>query len=62
MDIVTVVAGVILGNALTVAFLWNARKLDTPNPPARNILFVLVILGFAALVFVAGAQSVPAAM
>lgn len=57
MDLVTVVAGVILGNSLTVAFLWNARKLDAPEPPVRNILIALAILGFAGLVFVAGAQN-----
>lgn len=57
MDIVTVIAGVLLGNTLTAAFLWNARKLDAPNPPLKNILVALAILGFAALIFVAGAQS-----
>jgi hypothetical protein len=50
MDVVVVTAGVLIGNFITVAFLWNVKKLDAPNPPVKNIVYVLIIAGLSFLI------------
>ena len=60
MDLVTVMAGVLVGNLLTVGLLWNIKKLDAPNPPLRNIIYVLIIALVVCLIGVAVAQQTPA--
>jgi hypothetical protein len=60
MDISTIVAGVLVGNFLTLGIVFNIRALDVPNPPLKNIIFVLILMGVALVVGLAAAQSLPA--
>jgi hypothetical protein len=57
MDISTIVAGVLVGNFLTLGIVFNIRALDVPNPPLKNIIFVLILMGAALVVALASAQS-----
>lgn len=44
MDLVTIMAGVLLGNMITFSFLWHLKKLDSEKPPMRNVLAILFTL------------------
>lgn len=57
MDLVTVMAGVLLGNLLTVGLLFNIKKLDVPDPPLRNMVWVVVIGLVVCLIGVALARQ-----
>jgi hypothetical protein len=60
MDISTVVAGVLVANFLTLGIIFNIRALDVPNPPLKNIIFALILMGAALVVALASAQSLSA--
>jgi hypothetical protein len=60
MDLITVVAGVLLGNLITVALIWNIRQLGGPNPPIRNLLAVIFIGLVVATIGIVLGQSSPA--
>ena len=53
----TVMAGVLLGNLLTVGLLFNIKKLDVPDPPLRNMVWVVVIGLVVCLIGVALARQ-----
>lgn len=54
MDLATITAGVLLGNLITFALVWNLRKLDAVRPPMFNLLalfftlLVVFLIGLAA--------------
>ena len=60
MDITTVVAGVLVANFLTIGIVFNLRALDVPNPPLKNIIFALILIGVSLVVALASAQSLSA--
>jgi hypothetical protein len=60
MDISTIVAGVLVGNFLTLGIVFNIRALDVPNPPFKNIIFALMLIGAALAVGLSSAQSLSA--
>jgi hypothetical protein len=60
MDISTIVAGVLVGNFLTLGIVFNIRALDVPNPPLKNIIFALLLIGVALVAVLASAQSLSA--
>lgn len=62
MDLVTIMAGVLLGNLLTVGLLFNIKKLDVPDPPLRNMVWVVVICSVGFLIALAVAQQTPAGL
>lgn len=55
MDLQTVITGVIFGNFLTIAFFWQARKLNSDQPPLRHIVVMLLMIGAIGLIIVPGA-------
>ena len=60
MDISVISAGVLVGNFLTVAFLWNLRALDVANPPTKNIVYIIAVTGVVFLIALASYQSLSA--
>ena len=57
MNIVTVLAGVLIGNFITFMLIWQIRKLDVPNPPIKSLLAVIFIGVWIALIGFAFSQS-----
>ena len=57
MDIITVTAGVLIGNLITAALLWQLRAVSVPEPPVKNLIILLLIFGLMILIGLGLAQS-----